>query len=899
MVGGASLVLVAPIAAVPLFLSSVGTASVAVQAGDRCAPDTGATYTGPVPRDELEDLDADPLQPLTEAGTLGRSTQWMTTDGFRLTGPDPMEGTQTAVLVREGVEDHIEVVDGPPGPITGAWLTDRAAADIGVDVGDTASIGDVPVEVGGIYRDLAGLSVDDYWCAHADLLLVDGIDRILPPPVILTDRATYARLMVAVGIDPVGVTWEAPLRDDQVSVTDARHLVDDLACDSPLWPRLDWCADGLPSLPDGLPNPYALPGDDNTSPFENTRIRDEFVRSYFDSHLPFVIDRSGSITTSVGGGVWPVAGCAALAGVGFVAAAGALWTDRRRREVTLLTVRGVSPAALGLKAVLELLVPLTVGAVGGVAVAYGLVRWLGPSPTIESSAVVRAAVSGAVGLAAAMATVGVIVARRARGPSAERAGARSFRWLRFVPWELALGAVTVVSYQRLGDWGVPVSNGAEISRVDPLGLMFPVLFLLTAVAVAARLLLLGIGPLRRVSRRWPTSLFLAVRRVSRYRVAVIALVAASAVAAGVLGYAATINRSLEATLDVKARVFVGSDAAVSLDSDRQLPAELVPDATPVDAYRRSWIDARADGERLEVTVIALDPATFEHATFWDDSFSSVGVGEILRRLDEPPAPGPDGSGGSDSSGGEDGGAIPAVVTGISGLPDTVETGIKGVRTTRFTIHEVADVDGFPGMKRPTPTVFVAAHNLDGFDLSGARAETWIKGDHDAILAVLDAADTRYVEARRAADVVDRVAFLTVAWTFDFVQAIALAAGLLVLGGLAAYLDARRRSRLLGYAFARRMGLSSGQHRLALLAELTASVVVGCWLGLAIALTAAWLAYDRIDPVPGFRPGPVVRPATALILALAAVAAVVAVVAAAIAQRRADRDSPVEVLRAGT
>jgi len=75
-------------------------------------------------------------------------------------------------------------------------------------------------------------------------------------------------------------------------------------------------------------------------------------------------------------------------------------------------------------------------------------------------------------------------------------------------------------------------------------------------------------------------------------------------------------------------------------------------------------------------------------------------------------------------------------------------------------------------------------------------------------------------------------------------------------------------------------------------------VAGCWLGLGIALAGAWLAHDRIDPVPNFRPGPVLRPATTVIVVLAAAATVVAVVAATLAQRRADEDSPVDVLRAG-
>ncbi|MGH9193075.1 MAG: hypothetical protein ACRDZ0_11475, partial [Acidimicrobiales bacterium] len=132
----------------------------------------------------------------------------------------------------------------------------------------------------------------------------------------------------------------------------------------------------------------------------------------------------------------------------------------------------------------------------------------------------------------------------------------------------------------------------------------------------------------------------------------------------------------------------------------------------------------------------------------------------------------------------------------------------------------------------------------------------------------------------------------------FMQSLGIAAGVLVLGGIAVYLDARRRGRLLGYAFARRMGLSPRVHRRALLLELSASVVVGCWLGLGIGLGGARLAYRRIDPVPGFQPDPLLRPAVVVVVGLATSALVVAGLAAVLAQRRTDRDDPVEVLRAG-
>ncbi len=610
MVAGATMVLVAPLAAVPLFLSSVGTASVAVQAAERCPRDTGASYTVLLAPSEAAAPAGDPIGPLR--GALGPVTRWSATENLvRLSGPDPRDDTQAVVLARDGAGDHIEVLAGTPGAGPGAWLTDRAAEATGLGPGDVATIDGAAVPVVGVYRDLAAPTVDDYWCAHADLLLTraEGTDRTLPPPVVLVDRPTFARLATDTGAEAVAVTWEAPLRDG-MTVTDTAGLVDDLACASPAAPRLDWCG-----------GPQPAPAD-----------RDREVAGRFRTHLPFVVDRSGSIRTAVAGGVWPVAGLAALAGAGFVAAAGSLWVERRRREVTLLTVRGVSPAALGLKAVLELAVPLVAGAAGGVGLAYGLVRWLGPSPVVERSAVVLALAAGAAGLAVAVLVVGAVVTRRVgSGPAAAVRPA----WLRAVPWELALVALAVLSYRRLGEWGVPVSHGAAVTRVDPLGLLFPVLFILAAVAVAARVLVLALAPLRAASRGWSIPLYLAVRRVSRYRVAVVGLVAASAVAAGVLGYAATLNRSLEATLDTKARAFVGSDVAVRLRPGERLPPALAGDATDVASYTRAWVET--GGQESKVAVRAIDPASFGDTTFWDPSFS--GTGSARSSTASPPRPG--------------------------------------------------------------------------------------------------------------------------------------------------------------------------------------------------------------------------------------------------------------------
>ena len=76
----------------------------------------------------------------------------------------------------------------------GLLLTDRAAAETGLGVGDVATLqspsaATVQLEVAGIYADLARPTVDDYWCSQAEQLLPEqrGFDIVLPPPLLLVD----------------------------------------------------------------------------------------------------------------------------------------------------------------------------------------------------------------------------------------------------------------------------------------------------------------------------------------------------------------------------------------------------------------------------------------------------------------------------------------------------------------------------------------------------------------------------------------------------------------------------------------------------------------------------------------------------------------------------------------
>ncbi|HKH06370.1 MAG TPA: hypothetical protein VKA65_14475 [Acidimicrobiales bacterium] len=919
-VAGASAVLAASVAGVPLFLSSGGSEAVAVQAGERCPSATGVSATEwfsvpgveppPVidrdperrPDPDAEDIEPPPVLDLDDPP--GDPLAGLAGVGPRITYSDPLvelavaesDGSGTTpvqLLARDGAFDHVEAVDGTPdGDATrGVWLGTRAADNAGLRRGDTVTFvyedrfttfgeeESEPVEfslpVAGVYRDLTGTAADDdVWCSHTVLLQPPGPDQY-PPPVILTDRATLVEVLQGLGVPYVPVTWEAPLATAGMTLAETDRLVDRLGCAG---------SDGAAGATGGSAAGEAggrswCAGEEAPPPGATGEERDSYVSETFATSLPFVTERARAIRTTVGAGVTPVAAFAAIAGVGLVGAAASLWFDRRRREVTILVVRGASPVAVGVKAVLELAPALIAGGLTGFGLAYGAVVWLGPSSAIESAATATAVAATLATVAVAALAVTAVVATRARGGLHGRAARRATRWVAAVPFELALVAAAVVSYRRLGEWGVPVSQGARVSRVDVVGLAFPVLFLLAGVAVLARALALGLRPLRSASEGWRTSLYLAVRRLVRYRAAMIGLVASAAIAAGVLGYAATLTRSLDATLLAKAKTFIGSDLALGLEYEAEVPDGLGGRATEVDTFRRVF--AEVGGDDVELTLLAIDPATFAGAAYWDDSFSDESLDDLVDRLAAPP----------------NDGNVPALVVGEP-LPDIVDVNERQGHTSRFSIEQVADADTFPGMRRSGPTVFVAAPHLVELGVDGGYTEVWARGEPDETLAVMEASGVGFRINRALADVADRASFLTVAWTFDFSQALAVVAGLLVLGIVVVVLDARRRGRVLGYAFARRMGLSRAEHRRAVVAELVASVVVGCGAGLAIALGGAALTTRRIDPVPGYRPDPLLRPATVTIVAVLVVAVLVAGLGGALAQRRTDRDDPVEVLRAG-
>jgi putative ABC transport system permease protein len=466
--------------------------------------------------------------------------------------------------------------------------------------------------------------------------------------------------------------------------------------------------------------------------------------------------------------------------------------DRRRVEVALLAARGVGPAAIAAKAVLEMLVWLAAGGVLGWLGAVGLVRLLGPSDLLDPSAVPAALARTGVALAVGLALLGPLVRR-----------------------------------------------------------------------------------LRTAGSAWPHAAYLAGRRGrgGGARLALL-LVAASALSIGVLVYAATLTLSVRATLEAKARTFVGSDVAVEgFTRGAVIPADL--DATVVDRYEEVLVGGRP------VMMLAIDPATFVRGAFWDDSLADEPLDRVVGDL----APGPAGT------------PVPVVVVGRT-LPDRFAfdlfLGAQG-RSERFQAQVTERVRAFPGM-RANPLVVVDRRALAGLD-PARETLLWARGEREQVLAALDRADVRVVGVvTDARDVLDVSSFLATAWTFGFLQALGVLTGLITAGGLLLYLETRQRSRRAAYALSRRMGLSRATHLGSLLAEVGGTLLGGLAIGVGLSFVAARLVYLRLDALPTVPPVPLLR---APVLALAGTAmAVLAVtwLAAWMAQRSADRTNLAEVLR---
>jgi putative ABC transport system permease protein len=865
----AGLILGAASAAVPLFESSVASAANAKQIAQRCPATVGFVLTtADVLSGRIGGNDAPGARGLTAATLLDRrqaaveragaavpnlGAPRLTISGAPLLVSNPGNGSRSAsgrLLFREGFGDHIQKLQAAGGG--GVWLPSEIAAFAGVRAGGRVALTlndrRVVARVAGTYKDLNRLPVTPFWCSQGSLIYSPGLGQEIPPPPILADRDTLAALDRQLRQDRMVFTWELPLRGG-VTLPQSRRT-----------------AAGLAALR------AALGGGDAVFRVRSGQavFSNEPGLLTVRSELPFVAQRSAALVAAVRGAIVPVSTAGLAVALLLVAAAGSYWVDRRRREVALLSAKGVGPAAIALKAALEMVLPAAAGALAGWGLAILLVRAFGPSGLLDPSAPRAALARVGLALAGGVALLGAVAALRVRGQAERGIGVRS-GWLGRVPFELGVLALAALAFQRLQTHRPPVATGASVPSIDLLLLAFPLLFLTGMVGLGVR----ALGPLTRRLRtageRWPHAVYLAARRLSSSARLALLLLAAAALSIGVLVYAATLTLSVRSTLDAKARVFLGSDVSLQLPDDAAPPAGLR--ATTV-----ARMD-RLDVGGAQVDVLAIDPASFGRAAFWDSSFASRPLEELLAALGRQ----------------RPGGRAPALALG--GPPGQGEISFTQPAGTprRVPYQVVGELRTFPGTTHGNPTLVVDRRALG--DLSGvAEFRLWARGDLADVQAAVQRAGISTGIATVADQVLDVTSFLAISWTFGFLQSFGVLTGLITLGGLLLYLETRQRARKVTYVLIRRMGLSRAAHRLSVLVEVGATVVLGCALGMALSLVAARLVYPRLDALPDTSPSPLLRTPVAALLATGSAALLAAWLGAWTAQRSADRTNAAEVMR---
>lgn len=757
------------------------------------------------------------------------------------------------LLFRTGALEHVEPVAAGGGP--GVWIADSTAEQVDLSPGDELVLAHdgrtITTRVAGIYRPLTDLPASDYWQPIGrDIYSELGGDSA-PPPFVIASQALFYELDTRLGDERPLARWEWPLDRAELTLPEAEELNAELRS---IERRLDDPEGSTLLAPFNFPDHFTV--------------------------LPEIVDGARQTLR----GIEPSVRFLSLAGMVvssvMIGAAGVYSLRRRRAEARVLSARGVGSIALGVKAALEALVPIALGAGLGWLAGVWLVRGLGPSPLLETGAPSNAIRAVVLSAGVALVILGAVSGAAGRR-EAEAMGSRLTGRLARGPWELVLLILAGASYYALSNRGIsPVDQSGQTTGIDVFLLLFPILLIAGGSIAAAKGLARVLPRLRSVGSGWPPSLWLACRRVSAMPGLALVFVAASALATGILGYAGALVESIAATATAKAQIAVGSDFAGALGVGTELP----DDALPFPATEVHRVDqlSLAPSERL-ATLLMVDTETFEQGAFWADDFAGRPLDELLTALDR-----------------ESGNALPVVFTGDArGNDNQVQ-----LFSSDINFDVVASAEAWPGMSINQPTIVASRRNVERVldltegSLSGTNLtrQIWAKGEPETILDTLERRDIPVSVVLTAEEARTTPALLAASWTFAFLQAIGIGSGLVVLSGLLLYMQARQRAGVISFALARRMGMAALTYRISVMLELAVMLLTALLIGITLSLIAVVLIYRSFDILPQLPPEPLLRLPLLLIGGTALALLLIAVAGSLRMQRLAQRANVAEVLR---
>ena len=848
----AATILGAACAAAPMFSSSAGTAALLLALGPSTENVLTVSQNKPYDGDLVRFQDEQLREAASTIAELAEPVMTLTAPITLVT----VQGSPVdAVLAsRTGFERELGI-PGEIGPTPGVWVPTSTSARFDVTPGASlhAAWGSrrATTSVLGLYQNHEVSKTDPFWAPLLATVQASSPDEP-KPALVLTDEREFLRLATALQASG-NYEWSFALRPDEIpDLTLARARA---------------VGSGIDLL-------------HSTIIDASTQLGDALQRPTVTTPLPDAIDVALQAQRSIAPPIQTLTLAGAAAALAGLMGAAVYGMRRRRVEMRALDAIGIRWGTLAGRGLVEGIIPILLGGLFGWMATWFTIKQIGPSSVIDPSAIRSSLWSGMVALVIAVVLLGCTTAVAARREAAGETGWRRRRSTLALGWELlaiALAAASLYEIEIRGTTALPGVDGSI--DVDRLLLLFPILFIAGFAGLAVRGLLALSRGLRSASASWPTSLFLASRRLSAApRVASLLVVAAS-LAIGMLTYAGTATTTLRDASMNKVIVSVGGDVSATTRGPI-FPPPPGSDIAATNVLQLSFVRTGPEPSGT-VTVLGIDPETFAGGASWRDSFANRPLSTLLADL------------------GEQGPSVPALVVDGS-LPSGSTLNMAGYQVP---LTVIGNATAFPGEEAGTNVVVPAAALVEELRAHGAKEalfgatyRTFARGPLDETRAYLLSSGADPSSLVTAADQLNEPGFRALSWSFGFMELAGVVTGAIAIIGLVLYLQAGQRSRDVAYAFSRRMGLSSRAHLAAIAAELGGLLAAALVLGGTLACVALLLIYAHLDPLPSLPPGAVLAWPFALLAALLLAVAACAGLSALLVHRWSARAPVGRVLR---
>jgi hypothetical protein len=768
----------------PLYSSSSGSAALGAQLDETCRTDSALIL--PVPPDH-----PGAEQRVAEIGA-----------GLALVEPVQRLAVSTPVLVDESpvprrlrllwLDGAGENVMPPLRPLAPGEIavSDNNLVQLRTAVGEQVEVEGARLTVAQSFDNVPFAPLPSFWCGFPELFEpTAGGD--LPPPFAIASPETIESIGGAshFHIHPVRV---APL-----TLTDASEIEDAYAAAIEAWNT------AFPQADSGVE-------------------RNELAR---------VVDRAQAVRASVDRNLAPVMLTGVVAGSIVLLAAAVLLARDRERELRLLAVRGSPLWRIGAHVAPSVTGAIGAGTIVGAASAWGAVTAFGPSSRLERSALTQALTWTAATMLLAMLSVLGVIAVVADGFADRRPRRVHAAWPAAAAVAL-MAALAVVAFRRLDRKGGVRNFGVESRGGDLLAIGFPLFALLAVTAAAALATAVVAARLRFTGRRLPRALRLGWRRVVLQVGPLAAVVVSIALASGCFSVANALAAGAQRQLADKAEVYVGSDLAVDVFDDVELPPGWTAPTTLVSKVSVKWKGEWSD-------VLGVDRATFASVARLRADGASLPLDQLVEAIE------PDGAARA-------GGPLPAVAAGAHvAIGEVVELELPGGQST-VSVRVVALADFFPA-KQSGNALFAVDRPLLTERFRFSTSALLIRDPPAHAIETIQATGVRTGIVRDPDDAFDGSAYSALRWAYAplaalgaLFAAVALALQLLVIA-------ARRRERRIADVVMRRTGFRRRHLWLASVVETGLPMLLGALIGVAAAVLAARLAVERLDPMPSLAP----------------------------------------------